>query len=180
MSRIINLKHEPGAVADGAARIDRRTPWGNPFVIGRDGGRREVVARYRADLWRRIRAGDVALDALAALHGRDLACHCAPLPCHGEVLARAAAWAAARLGGPEPFATEATGISITAAGSGKWAIRLDGHNVGDVRLHDDIARPGSRVFIIHLDEDPRGPRRVRELAKVRDAVERMVDTHPLW
>jgi hypothetical protein len=29
MSRIVNLKHEPDAVANGAVRIDRRTSWGN-------------------------------------------------------------------------------------------------------------------------------------------------------
>ncbi len=97
MARIVNLKREPDAVADGAVRIDRRTPWGNPFVVGHDGTRVEVIARYRADLWRRLREGEVKLQALAALAGRDLACHCAPLPCHGEVLARAAAWAAAAL-----------------------------------------------------------------------------------
>ena len=94
---IANLKHEPDAVRNGAVRIDRRTKWGNEFVIGRDGTRDEVIALYRADLWRRIRAGEVSLDELAALHGKRLACHCAPLPCHGEVLARAAAWAARRL-----------------------------------------------------------------------------------
>ena len=37
MARIVNLKHEPDAVARGAVRIDRRTRWGNPFVVGRDG-----------------------------------------------------------------------------------------------------------------------------------------------
>ena len=97
MARIVNLKREPDAVANGAVRIDRRTPWGNPFAVGRDGTRLQVIARYRADLWRRIRAREIALEAVAALDGRDLACHCAPLPCHGEVLARAAAWAAAEL-----------------------------------------------------------------------------------
>ncbi len=96
---IANLKHEPDAVRNGAVRIDRRTRWGNEFVIGRDGTRDEVIALYRAELWRRIRAGEVSLDELAALHGKRLACHCAPLPCHGEVLARAAAWAARRLSG---------------------------------------------------------------------------------
>ena len=97
MTRIVNLKREPGAVANGAVRIDRRTVWGNPFVVGRDGTRAQVIARYRTDLWRRIRAGEIALEEVAALNGRDLACHCAPLPCHGEVLARAAAWAASVL-----------------------------------------------------------------------------------
>ena len=78
----------------GIARVDRATKWGNPFCIGRHGTRAEVIERYRRDLWRRIRAGEVDLDELAALDGRDLACWCAPLPCHAEVLARAAAWAA--------------------------------------------------------------------------------------
>ena len=97
MARIVNLKHEPDAVANGAVRIDRRTRWGNKFVIGRDGTREQVIARYRADLWRRIRAGDIALADLAALDSSTLACHCHPKPCHGLVLARAAAWAASVL-----------------------------------------------------------------------------------
>ena len=98
MVRIVNLKHEPDAVARGAVRVDRRTRWGNRFVLGRDGTREQVVALYRADLWRRIRAGEMALADLAALDGRALACWCWPRrPCHAEVLARAAAWAAAEL-----------------------------------------------------------------------------------
>ncbi|MCY4550207.1 MAG: DUF4326 domain-containing protein [Defluviicoccus sp.] len=97
MARIVNMKHEPDAVARGAVRIDRRTPWGNPFVVGKDGTRDEVIARYRAHLWRRIRSGEIALADLAALESRDLACWCWPSRCHGTVLARAAAWAAAEL-----------------------------------------------------------------------------------
>ena len=98
MARIVNLKHEPDAVARGAVRVDRRTRFGNPFVIGRDGTREQVVERYRADLWRRIRTGEVSLAELAALAHKPLACWCWPRrPCHAEVLARAAAWAAAEL-----------------------------------------------------------------------------------
>ena len=97
MLAIVNLKHEPDAVANGAVLIDRRTRWGNPFVIGRDGTRPQVIARYRAALWRRIRAGEIPLAELAALASKRLACHCHPKPCHGLVLARAAAWAAAEI-----------------------------------------------------------------------------------
>ena len=97
MARIVNLKHEPGAVARGAVRIDRRTAWGNPFVVGRDGTRDEVIARYRIELWRQIRSGEIALADLAAIAECDYACWCAPRRCHGEVLARAAAWAAGQL-----------------------------------------------------------------------------------
>ena len=102
---IVNLKHRPDlqrALAkrdecDGVVRIDRRTRFGNPYRIGRHGTREQVIALYRAELWRRIRESRVSLEELAALHGKTLACHCAPLPCHGEVLARAAAWAASVL-----------------------------------------------------------------------------------
>ena len=67
MVAVVNL-HEPDAVANGAVLIDRRTRWGNPFVVGRDGTRPQVIARYRADLWRRIRAGEIPLAELAALN----------------------------------------------------------------------------------------------------------------
>lgn len=93
MARIVNLKREPDAVSRGAIRIDRKTPWGNPYVIGRDGARENVIRKYRSLLWRKIRSGEIYLAELAALAGKDLACHCAPLPCHGDVLSRAANWA---------------------------------------------------------------------------------------
>ena len=102
MEAIINLRHEPklreafeyAHVVNNTVLIDRRTRWGNPWRVGRDGSRDEVIARYRADLWRRIRANEVALEELAGLNGCWLACWCEPEPCHGDVLARAAAWAA--------------------------------------------------------------------------------------
>ncbi|MDE0176601.1 MAG: DUF4326 domain-containing protein [Defluviicoccus sp.] len=102
MRAIVNLKTEPrlreefeyAQVVNSTVLIDRRTKWGNPFHIGRDGSREEVIARYRAELWRRIRAGEVTLEELAELDGCWLACWCEPLPCHGDVIARAAEWAA--------------------------------------------------------------------------------------
>lgn len=100
---VLNLRRIAGGTSAEAllrrsvVRVDRATKWGNPFRIGRHGTRAEVIERYRRELWQRIRAGEVDLDELAALDGRDLACWCAPLPCHGEVLARAAKWAADQL-----------------------------------------------------------------------------------
>ena len=102
MDAVINLKTEPrlreafdhAQVVNGTVLIDRRTKWGNPFRITPACSREQAIARYRADLWRRIRAGEVSLQELAALDGCWLACWCEPEPCHGDVLARAAAWAA--------------------------------------------------------------------------------------
>ena len=101
MRAVVNLKHEPqlreafeyAHVVDNTVLIDRRTKWRNPFKLGADGDREQVIALYRADLWRRIREGEVSLEELAELNGCWLACWCEPLPCHGDVLARAAEWA---------------------------------------------------------------------------------------
>ncbi len=107
MDAVINLKHEHrlreefeyAQVVNNTVLIDRRTRWGNPYRIAPDCSRERAVARYRADLWRRIRAGEIALEDIAELDGMWLACWCDPLPCHGHVLARAAAWAANALAG---------------------------------------------------------------------------------
>ena len=63
-------------------RIDRRSRWGNPFHIGRDGDRATVIERYREYL--AARADLMA--QLDQLRGKVLACWCAPEPCHGDVL----------------------------------------------------------------------------------------------
>ena len=105
MTIIVNMRDRPdllsrlerGGEHAGVVHIDRRSRWGNIHVIGRDGTRAQVIARYRADLWRRIRAGEIALENLADLRTKTLLCWCRPLPCHGDVLARAAEWAAPRL-----------------------------------------------------------------------------------
>jgi uncharacterized protein DUF4326 len=67
--------------------------WGNPFVIGRDGNREEVVAKHRRWLWEQINTGAISLSDLAALDGKTLGCFCAPSACHGHTLEAAAAWA---------------------------------------------------------------------------------------
>lgn len=86
------------AVLDGTAvRIDRKTDWGNPFPLrDRDDPieRREVLEQYRSYLADAIDSGKVDIDRLARLDGKQLACHCAPAACHGDVLSQAASWAA--------------------------------------------------------------------------------------
>lgn len=84
--------------------------WGNPYshrpsrVPGVIGSRQEAIRSYRIWLWEQIRSGRISLEKLAALHGKRLGCWCAPDPCHGEVLAPAAAWAWRRLRAPQLFA----------------------------------------------------------------------------
>ncbi len=59
-------------------------------------------------------------------------------------------------------------------------ISQDGDHVGDVLALDDPLREGGRYFVVHLDEDPRGPCRVHDRSRIREVTERLVFSHPLW
>jgi len=63
--------------------IGRPSKWGNPFTIGRDGTREEVIEKYREWLKTQPQLIEAAKRELA---GKDLVCFCAPKPCHGDVL----------------------------------------------------------------------------------------------
>lgn len=67
----------------GAKRVDRSTPYGNPFIIGRDGDRDAVCEKF--DLWV-VQPEQAALreKAKRELRGHDLLCFCAPLRCHAS------------------------------------------------------------------------------------------------
>lgn len=66
----------------GSVFIGRPSKWGNPFAIGRDGTRAEVIAKHRA--W--LPTQPHLMVALSDLRGRHLVCFCGPQPCHGDVL----------------------------------------------------------------------------------------------
>lgn len=98
---VVHCKREPYDVYIGRGRCPRtgeRGRWGNPFRVGRDGTREQVIEKYRVWLHEEVRTGGVDMRELAALEGKALGCWCAPRACHGEVLERAAAWASRALG----------------------------------------------------------------------------------
>lgn len=79
MSKVVNLRREPYD-----EYIGRGSPWGNPFVIGPDGSREEVVEKYEA--W--VREQPDLIGRLDELKGKRLGCFCKPRACHGDVLIR--------------------------------------------------------------------------------------------
>ena len=85
-------KHISG-IPPGAIYVGRGSRWGNPFIIGRDGVRDEVVKKYEARLNHQIASGEVSLEDLNTLYNKNLVCFCAPRKCHADVLERAANWA---------------------------------------------------------------------------------------
>lgn len=73
--------HRRNAPQD-AVYIGRGTMWGNPFKIGVDGTREEVIASYEA----LILSSSYHQNNIHQLRGKHLSCHCAPKACHGDVL----------------------------------------------------------------------------------------------
>lgn len=80
MPKVINIHRQPQG---NAVYIGRPSRWGNPFVIGRDGTRDEVIAKFEGYLKNNA---DLFAQCMTDLRGKDLACFCAPKKCHGDVL----------------------------------------------------------------------------------------------
>ncbi len=98
LSRAKGWRKPPNTV-----KVDRTGPWGNPFIVGRDGTRAECV-----DLYAKLLAGYVAMTVAASvesqtatlryvganlgtLRGKNLACWCSEDgPCHADVLLKLA------------------------------------------------------------------------------------------
>ena len=80
-TRIVNVNNSSYDVF-----IGRPSKFGNPFIIGRDGTRSEVIEKYRHYLDRAIASGFITVEEILALKGERLGCFCAPHRCHGEVI----------------------------------------------------------------------------------------------
>ena len=77
MTRVVNIKNEPCDI-----KICRPSKWGNPFIIGKDGNRAEVIKKYH--MWI-IKQPDL-MNSLHELESKTLGCYCSPKACHGDVL----------------------------------------------------------------------------------------------
>lgn len=68
-------------IPENSVYIGRPSKWGNPYKSGIDGTRKEVIQKYEEY----IKNSNIIND-LHVLYEKDLVCHCAPLPCHGDIL----------------------------------------------------------------------------------------------
>ena len=113
MPKVVNLRETKGKVPAGAILIDRRTKWGNPYTV-KVFGRDLCLKLYENTVqgiwsptvfvdWRTNELLPVAYEkhhqwaqkhrlesVRSELAGKDLACWCAPLPCHGDILLKLA------------------------------------------------------------------------------------------
>ncbi len=87
MCKVLNARQVGTRPAADRVYVGRPSKWGNPFAIGRDGTRDEVIAKYRAWLMQQ----PALLAQLPELRGKNLVCWCAPQRCHADVLVEFAA-----------------------------------------------------------------------------------------
>lgn len=71
--------------ADCDVYVGRPSPFGNPFKIGRDGTRQQVLAKYEEHLFKHPK---LVARARKELKGKKLGCFCKPKACHAEILAK--------------------------------------------------------------------------------------------
>lgn len=67
--------------------IGRPSIFGNPYTIGKDGDREEVLVAYQVYFDKRIESDKEFRDAVEQLKGKRLGCWCKPLACHGDIIA---------------------------------------------------------------------------------------------
>lgn len=74
-------------------KIDRTTPYGNPFILGRDGGRDAVIRLFTERILDGLMSSNDGVNLRDAVFSNYeqglttyLGCHCSPLACHGDVI----------------------------------------------------------------------------------------------
>ncbi len=67
--------------------IGRPSPAGNPFRIGPDGTREEVLAQFKVYFDRRMQRDLTFKAYIYTLTGKVLGCYCKELGCHGDIIA---------------------------------------------------------------------------------------------
>jgi hypothetical protein len=77
----------------------------NPYHIGADGTRDEVIDKYEVYITKRLAEEPELCEALERMRGKRIGCWCAPRRCHGHVLVRI-------LEGPPPEAPPPAQFSL--------------------------------------------------------------------
>ena len=88
MITVVNKRYESTGIY-----IGRPSILGNPFVIGKDGSRVEVVRKYSEWFYEQLGSNRALIEEIERLQYHykinkqlTLVCWCAPLECHGDVI----------------------------------------------------------------------------------------------
>jgi len=61
--------------------------FGNPFSIGKDGTRKEVIEKYRIYFYERLKKDNNFWRKVQECKNKTLGCWCKPEDCHGDIIA---------------------------------------------------------------------------------------------
>ena len=87
LPKVINKRHlSGGKMPEGARYIGRPSRWGNPFKLGRDGNRDEIMDKYAEWLAERLNDETFRKELLKLSKATALVCWCKPEKCHGDLL----------------------------------------------------------------------------------------------
>lgn len=85
MILVLNKHKDP--IPPGAVYIGRPSIYGNPYMIGRDGDRQQVIRKFEEYFDARISDDPKFAEAVERLReAKALVCFCAPENCHGDVI----------------------------------------------------------------------------------------------
>ena len=88
--KVLNIKRIKGSWPENTVRVDRRSRWGNPFVMrnGSEEERNRVCEEFEEMVknW----PPSKIVEMKRALKGKNLACWCSPKKCHADTLLRIA------------------------------------------------------------------------------------------
>lgn len=82
-TRVVNIRRTTGLYR----YIGRPSILGNPFVIGEDGDRDEVLQKFLDYFIDRLATDPEYREAVEAVKDEALGCFCAPERCHGDIIA---------------------------------------------------------------------------------------------
>lgn len=75
--------------------------------------------------------------------------------------------------------SEMSAIDIQRAAPEEARIFEDGELVGEIFRDESAFEEEAPFYVVHLTEDPRGPKRIHARESVIDTVQWTVDSHPL-
>jgi len=85
--RVLNMRTAHAAELREAIDISRGSTLGlgNPFRIGIDGSREEVIRDFERYARQKLKTDPAFRERVKGLYGFNLKCFCAPAACHGDV-----------------------------------------------------------------------------------------------
>ena len=69
-------------------------------------------------------------------------------------------------------------VTFKRVGKDEARIYADNEHVGEVYRQPDVLREGTVLYIVHLEDDPRGWCRVRDRQRLREVCAERIRTHP--